>query len=404
MARNSSALSVYLVAAGFRPPLPPPESFSRCTGERLWIHVADPAAAEALPTLLARLSDARGAAVEAVMSGSVARAHAIGAATVALPRERAADIRAALAIDPPGAALFLGFENAPAFLYGLREAGTRTLLVVGPAGLDVSTTGRLISRTALRLFDRILATTEAAAARLAKLGAAPGRVDMIGRLEVTDPPPPADPRALDKLTTMLAGRPAWLAAGIALDEIRPVLEAQRQANGLSHRLLLVLAPHDPADAAALTAAAEARGYTVARRSEGGAPDEEVQVLIADLPGERGLWYRVAPITFMGRSLVVARDDARPDTRPDAPAALGSAILYGPEVGLHRSSFDRLASLGGARLVHDGKSLGTALSSLLSPDRTAAMAHAAWAETSLGAEGTDRLVDILMTAYDDPASL
>lgn len=400
MARQSSALSVYLVAAGFRPPLPPPESFERTFGDRLWLHVADTSLAAAVPTLVSRLAEARGEPVDMVMSGSVQTAHDAGAATVALPRERAGEIRAALAEDPPGAALFLGFDMVPAFLYGLREAGTRTLLLTGPSGVEVSPAGRLLSRATLRLFDRIAATSDAAAAKLSRLGAPASRVEVVGRLETAAPPPPADPAEQEALAATLAGRPAWLCAEVSIDEIPAILDAQRQANGLSHRLLLVITPAPGEDPSALTAAAEARGYTVARRSRGGTPQEEVQVFIADVAGEIGLWLRLAPITFIGRSLVPAGGDAR----PDAPAALGSAILYGPEVGAHRADFDRLASLGGARLVSSGKALGAAVSNLLAPDRTAAMAHAAWVETSRGAEGTDRVVELLMTAFDDPESL
>ncbi|MDJ1009368.1 MAG: glycosyltransferase N-terminal domain-containing protein [Paracoccaceae bacterium] len=397
MARQSSALSVYLVAAGFRPPLSPPETFARNFGDRLWLHVADAQAAASVPTLLARLSEARGEPVETLMSGHVGTAHEVGAVATALPRERAADVRATLGDDPPGAVLFLGLDVVPAFLYGVREAGACAILVAAPDGIDVSPPQRLLSRATLRLFDRIAATSEAAAARLVRIGAPRAMIEVIDRLEVTAPPPEVDAGEQEAVAATLGGRPAWLAADIVPEEIEPILDAQRQANGLSHRLLLVLAPHAREDGAAIAAAAEARGYTVARRSQGGIPAEEVQVFVADLPGEIGLWLRLAPITFMGRSLVAPGGDAR----PDAPAALGSAILYGPAIGTHRADFDRLAALGGARMVHDGKALGAAVSSLLAPDRTAAMAHAAWIETSRGAEGTDRVVNLLMTAFDDP---
>ena len=400
MARNSSALSVYLVAAGFRPPLPAPEKFERQFGERLWLHVSDASASGAVPTLIARLAEARGEPMQTVMSGHVGTAHDIGATATMLPRERAGDIRSVLADDPPGAALFLGFDLVPGFLYGLREAGTRTILVAGPDSSDISAAGRLLSRATLGLFDHITATTESAATKLSRLGASHGRIEIIGRLEVTAPPPTVDPHEQEALARTLAGRPAWLAADVVLDEIRPILDAQRQAFGMSHRLLLVIAPVSGEDPSAFAAAVEARGYTVARRSEGGMPTEDVQILIGDLPEEIGLWLRLAPITFVGRSLAPAGGDAR----PDAPAALGSAILYGPEIGPHRAEFDHLASLGGARLVRDGQALGAAVASLLAPDKTAAMAHAAWTESSRGAEGTDRLVDILMTALDDPEAL
>ena len=400
MSRTPSALSVYLIAAGFRPPLPSPESFARQTGERLWLHVANADAARTVPTLIARLSEARGEEADVVMSGNVGAAHDIGAVTTNLPRERATDIRRVLAEEEPAVALFLGLEIAPAFLYGLRESGVRTLLVAGTSGNSVRAQGRLLSRSAFRLFDQIAATNEAARASLIKLGAPPHRIQVIGRLDDSPQAPTADIAQQERMAQILAGRPLWLAANLTLAEMRAVLDAQRQANGLSHRLLLVVAPSDPSEAEPIAAAAELRGYSVARRSAGEDPEEHIQIYLADEPGEIGLWYRLAPITFMGGSLVAPGCDAG----PDAPAALGSAILYGPEIGARRAAFDHLATVGGASLVTSGKTLGAAVSGLLSPDKTAAMAHAAWLETSKGAEGTDRVVDMLVEAFDAPESL
>ena len=83
MARPSSApFRFYLVTAGFRPPLAAPETFERHFGDRLWIQVSDAAAAGgswAVPTLVARLAEARGEPLKAVMSGHVGSAHGTSA-------------------------------------------------------------------------------------------------------------------------------------------------------------------------------------------------------------------------------------------------------------------------------------------------------------------------------------
>ena len=399
MARTPSALSVYLVAAGFRPPLPNPDSFERHLGDRLWIHVADKDAASTVPALLRQLSEARGEVVDTVMSGAVGTAHDAGAIAIPTPRERASEIRRVMEDEAPSVVIFMGLEIAPALVYGMREAGLRTILVVSPTGRDIRAHSRLLSRSTFHLFDRLVATNDAARTALIKHGAPAARIEVIGRLDDGAPVPAVDPAQQEHMSTILGGRPVWLAADADLAEIRALLDAQRQANGLSHRLLLVIAPADLSDAEPMATAAELRGYTVARRSRGEDPDEHIQIYFADSPGEIGLWYRLAPITFVGRSLVPCGGNGR----PDAPAALGSAILFGPEVGPHRPAFDHLSTLGGARLVESGKALGTAVSGLLAPDKPAAMAHAAWLETSKGAEGTDRIVDILLDAFDAPES-
>ena len=397
LARTPSALAVYLIAAGFRPPLKPPESIARHFGDRLWVHLADPKAGGAVPALVDRLTEVRGVDCDLVMSGHVGSAHELGATALPLPRERASEIRRVLDEEAPSVALFLGVEMAPACLYGMREAGIRTIVVASPTGTDVRAHGRLLSRSAFQLLDHIVATNEAARTALLKLGAPVHKTQVVGPLDEVPPAPSVDPAEQERFAQLLGGRPLWLAAGASLSEMRSVLDAQRQANGLSHRLLLVIAPNRADEAGAITKATELRGYNVARRSARQDPEEHIQVLVADDPAEIGVWYRLAPITFMGGSLLPPGSDAG----PDAPAALGSAIIYGPHIGVRKDDFDQLAAVGGARFVDSGTGLGAAVSSLLSPDKTAAMAHAAWLETSKGAEGTDRVVDILVDAFDDP---
>ena len=106
-------------------------------------------------------------------------------------------------------------------------------------------------------------------------------------------------------------------------------------------------------------------------------------------------YRLAPVTFLGGSLVSGvggRD-------PFEAAALGSAILYGPNVGRYLAAYSRLASVGAARIVKDAETLAGAVQRLSAPDQAAAMAHAAWEVVTQGAEATDRLLDLLQDTLD-----
>jgi 3-deoxy-D-manno-octulosonic-acid transferase len=76
------------------------------------------------------------------------------------------------------------------------------------------------------------------------------------------------------------------------------------------------------------------------------------------------------------------------------AALGSALLHGPRVGDYGPVFDRLGAARAARGVSGVTDLGEALADLLSPDRAARLAQAAWAVASDGADVTDRVVTLL----------
>ncbi|MBC7735692.1 MAG: 3-deoxy-D-manno-octulosonic acid transferase, partial [Candidatus Saccharibacteria bacterium] len=159
--------------------------------------------------------------------------------------------------------------------------------------------------------------------------------------------------------------------------------AHREALQLAHRLLLILVPRNAAAAPMLAEELEAiEGWGVALRRTDHYPDAETQVYIADA-SEYGLWYRLAPVTFMGGSLA-GEGCAR---NPMEPAALGSAIVYGPKPGPYGAAFGRLGANRAARMVGNGAELAMALADLLSPDRAAHQAQAAWMIASEGAEAT-----------------
>ena len=120
-------------------------------------------------------------------------------------------------------------------------------------------------------------------------------------------------------------------------------------------------------AAELAAQMEAaEGWTVAQRSLEQEPDSETEVYIPDSAAEYGLWYRLAPVSYMGGSLL-GEGCAR---NPMEPAALGSAIVYGPRPGDYGTVFGRLGAAQAARAVGSASDLGEALSDLLAPDRAA----------------------------------
>jgi len=197
------------------------------------------------------------------------------------------------------------------------------------------------------------------------------------------------------LAQLLATRPIWLAAGVAAEEEAAVIAAHREVLRLAHRLLLILVPQDPARAQALAVGMEAdEGWRVARRSMDEEPDTETEVYIPDA-SDYGLWYRLAPVTFLGGSL----DGAGCVRNPMEPAAVGSAILYGPRSGSFGLAYGRLGAARAARMVGSGADLAQALGDLLSPDRAARQAQAAWGIASEGAEATQRVLQTIRSIMD-----
>lgn len=121
-------------------------------------------------------------------------------------------------------------------------------------------------------------------------------------------------------------------------------------------LLTIVAPRHPARGGEITALLPGR---VRQRSDGEPPDGDCYV--ADTLGELGLFYRLAPVVFIGGSLV-----PHGGQNPLEPARLGCAVLHGPWMA---NFADALDLLGDALTpVADAAALTEAVAALLGDAR------------------------------------
>lgn len=256
------------------------------------------------------------------------------------------------------------------------------------------TIGRaLLGRAAL-----CIAQSEADAERLARLGAPLAEVS--GNLKFDLPPPPADPAVVEELAALIAGRPVWMAASTHPGEDELVYQAHRTASARTPGLLTILAPRHPLRGKAVAEAALHAGLGVARRSQGRQPQEADDVYLVDTAGEFGLFFRLAPLVFMGGSLV-----PHGGQNPFEPARLGAAILHGPHVGNFTEIYAALDGCGGAVQVEDGAALADKAAGLIADPRlTRAMGRgAAEASNSLGGalERTLRAIEPFLPPAGEP---
>ena len=238
---------------------------------------------------------------------------------------------------------------------------------------------------------------ETAARAFRKAGLPADRIQVTGRMEEASAALAHNESDRDALTALMASRPIWLAAGAAAAELPHIIAAHRLVLQMAHRLLLILVPEDETSAATLAERLEEEeNWRVAQRRAEQDPDSETEVYICDA-SEYGLWYRLAQVTFLGGSLE-GEGCAR---NPMEPAALGSAILYGPRPGAFGQACGRLGAARAARMVASGSDLAEALGDLLSPDRAARQAAAAWTIASEGAEVTETVMGLIRTIMDGP---
>jgi 3-deoxy-D-manno-octulosonic-acid transferase len=232
----------------------------------------------------------------------------------------------------------------------------------------------------LQRFDLCLAQSTADADRLARLGAP--RVGVAGNLKFDVPPPPADPLRVSAMSGLVAGRPVWLAASTHPGEEELVLAIHRALAPHFPGLLTIIVPRHPQRGAEIAEMAIEEGLRTGLRSRGLEPDGAIDVYVADTMGELGLFYRVAPIVFVGKSLAGAGGQ-----NPIEPAKLGTAVLHGPEVQNFADVYAALDRDGGALAVADAQGLANALVNLLRDGqrlRRMARAAAATVETLGGA--------------------
>lgn len=302
----------------------------------------------------------------------------------------------------PTVAIWTDAEFRPALVTLTADRGIPVFLI--DARLATETYHRWrwfpgLAGTLLRRFEKVLVADSQTATYLRRLGLPKTNIEVTGVLEEGTAALACNEAERDALARVLAARPVWLSAFTDPSEESLVSEAHRIAIRMSHRLLLVLAPSNPDEGEAIAARLEAEDWTVALRSRNEEPEEDTQIYVADTRGEMGLWYRLAPITFMGTS--IASGGGR---NPFEPAALGSAILHGPNVSSFAESYARLGKEGATRLVRTAEDLALQIGELLSPDKAAAMAHNAWMVSSSGAEVTDRVMQLLFDALDNRETL
>lgn len=313
---------------------------------------------------------------------------------VPLPGLSVTDWRAIIDSERPAAIVVLGEAFHPVLL---SQADARDIPVIG---LDISLSRadtarlRLLPRTSLEIFGayRHLFLRDGSGMRaLRHLSLPEGCLHLTGPLTDMVAPPKFIHSDREVLARGLGTRPLWAAVDLPDDEIALVLDAHDLALRRLHRLLLVIQPRHPNEIARLIDEVSARGYDIVLRSDGEDPDSETMVYIADIHEEHGLWMALAGVTYLGGTI------AGPGAAhsPLEAAALGSALVHGPQSGPFDAHFQQLAANRASRQVRTASELADALDELSQPDRQAGVVQAAWDSATASAGIAEKLLAALM---------
>ncbi|HEY2617497.1 MAG TPA: 3-deoxy-D-manno-octulosonic acid transferase [Acetobacteraceae bacterium] len=247
---------------------------------------------------------------------------------------------------------FVESELWPNLLAACRARGIPTMLI--NARLSARSLARWrrvpgLARQVLDGFARVQPRSATDAERLRTLGCC--RVGEPGDLKLAAPPLPVDETELRRLRDLLAGRPVWFAASTHPGEETLILTVHGMLAADHPGLLTIIAPRHPERGATVPAAAY--------RSRGDDPPAD-GVWVVDTLGELGLWYRLAGIAFIGRSLLPPGGGQN----PLEPARLGCAIAVGPHTGNFTDHVAMLRDAGGLNVVRDAAELARWVGGLL----------------------------------------
>lgn len=315
----------------------------RPDGTLIWFHAASVGETNAILPLIAALEERRPDLAVLLTTGTVTSAR--------LARERlpARAIHQYVPLDTPrfmerflrhwqpDLVVLTESEIWPNLIHAVRARAIPIVLVNGRVSQRSYRRWRRWSSVSRPLFtglDLVLAQNERYAGYFRRLGVR--EVRAAGNLKMDSPPPAAEKKTLSALAERLGERPVFLAASTHPGEDEMVLEAHQALKRRLPGLLTVIVPRHPHRGAEIAALLNGQGIAFSQRSREEEPAKEHDVYLADTIGELGLFYALAPVAFIGGSLV-----SHGGQNPVEAIKQDTAVLTGPHVHNFSDTFAAL---------------------------------------------------------------
>ena len=351
----------------------------RPEGRLIWLHAASVGEVQSMLTLVRKLLQQHSNDHMLITTGTVTSAALVAQQNLPrtihqfLPVDTPASVERFLAHWRPDLALWVESEFWPQLILRGRKRGIPMLLVnarLSARSFNGWKRWPSFIRRILGSFTAIYAGSGDDAARLRALGAA--NVIEAGNVKFDAEPLPIDTKALEQLVLQFGDRPLWLAASTHGNEEQMIAQAHRHVAQQFPRLLTILVPRHAARGDVIASELRSSGFTTVQRSKGEAIDDTVQIYLADTMGELGTLYHLAPIVFVGGSLI-----AHGGHNPLEPARQQCSVISGRHVHNFADIVKHMQDAHAIRLVSDTQELARSVAMLLAdPNLIMADAQAA----------------------------
>ena len=375
----------------------------RPPGRVIWLHAASVGEVQSMLVLVRRLLAAHTQNHLLITTGTVTSAALV--AQHNLPRtthqftpvDTPASVTRFLDHWRPDLALWVESEFWPQLILRSRARGIPMLLVNARLSAKSFAGWKRwpgLIRPVLESFTAMYAGSAEDAARLRALGAT--HVIEAGNVKFDAEPLAVDAAALQTLTHQIGNRPLWLAASTHANEEAMIAQAHAHVAQQFPRLLTIIVPRHAARGDSIASELRNRGIVCVQRSKGEVINDAAQIYLADTMGELGTFYHLAPIVFIGGSLI-----AHGGHNPLEPARQHCAILSGLHVHNFADMVKQMQQAQAIQLVSDTAELGRSVAALLTdPAQARADAQAAHEVVSAARGATETIlarIDMLLGA-------
>lgn len=385
-------------------------SLPRPMGKLVWIHGASVGEALSILPLIERIRSQHLGWTVLVTTGTVTSAALMaerlpqGVIHQYVPVDRVSYVRRFLEHWKPDLGLWMESEFWPNLVVETRASAVPMVVLNGRMS-ERSFLGwrknRAMIWQLLSAFRLVLAQSDIDAERFKALGAK--AVDIPGNLKYACAPLPVDDAALDEAQGWLGERPRWLAASTHAGEEAIAARTHAKLKGKIPGLLTIIVPRHPDRGEAVAAEIGAMGLNVARRSLGQDVSADTDIYIADTMGEMGLFYRLANVAFIGKTMPQSAGTGGGGQNPIEPALLDCAMLFGPDMSNFAAVSKTLLDAGAAVQVADEDALRAQVERLLSDaDALNQMVLAAASVAGAEAGVLDRVMAALARYFEGDA--